>query len=359
MLLLALAVYSLLGKVAGSLFTVLAIVFWLVVLLVLAFEMGWLGFLSGAPPIAAFFSYIANRKAVTGTKTGEPDGAPRLLSEEERDKLFASAEATLDGLIGIDAARDAIDQKLIDIAQANPENPFGTQAPAALALFAGPRGTGKTTAAQAASEMLTGTHALKTAKIVLLRRTDLRSGDYSSPTELGRSKAEAAVDGTLLIDDADWLLQPDPYGDGDGPGPELGLAVLDVAQRYPRRIFLAATLGAQAAARLQSDAAHSRWLGKLTVRTVPFDHLEDDDLLTILTARLEDMGWHFADDAASTAARRLLSEIRDRRADEFDNAEACRRTAEKLVEAAINGHGEDGERRIDRAAVKTVDENLE
>jgi len=367
LLLVGLVAFKLIGAVPAALLIALAAALWVVALTALFYEAGWLNALARAPVIPAFLGFVTNRAAVARAVRAEagsaaaqaaPSGA---LDDAERRRLFAEAEAALDALQGVDAAREAIRTRLIDIARHDPENPFGSRAPAVLMLLSGPRGVGKTQAAHACARMMAGLGALRTAGIVTLRESDLRGGGHASATELGRAKAGEALDGALLLDDADWLLQPDPYGGGaDGPGVDIGLAILDVAQAHPRRILLLATLSAEAEARLRADPAHARWLGKLTVRSAAFGHLDDAALLAILEGHLAASGWRLENDDATRAARRLLSDLRDRAGAHFDNAEACRRTAEKLIDAAVAESPDAAARRvITRAVARLAEDEVE
>ena len=308
---------------------------------------GLLGWLSARP------AAVANAAAAGAA------GAPRgELSASDRKRLSAEGFATLDGLQGLEATRDQIVQRLLDPAEADPSAPFGTNAPAVVALFAGPRGVGKTTAAMATAQILAGMGALKTGSIVTLRGTELRTGAFRSAAEMGQSKAREAIGGVLLLDQADWLLAPDPYGGGDTPGVDLGLAILDAAQQNPRSFLVIATMSDTAAGRLAQDPGHARWLDKLARRMIHFGHLDDDTLSELVEGSLGASGWRLKDDATATAVRRLIAEARSRAGETFDNAEACRRLAEALIEAA-RGTEPGGAREVDRGAVRRVDDQLE
>ena len=74
---------------------------------------------------------------------------------------------------------------------------------------------------------------------------------------------------------------------------------------------------------------------------------------------LDAMGWSIQEDAAD-AARRLLADMRDRKGDSFDNAEACRRTAEMLVEITSEEYPELTKNRVvSREVVRLADEEME
>lgn len=353
LLLVGLVAFKLLGAMAGPLFLVLAVILWILVLTVLAYEFGWIDAAARVPVLSGALDALSARQALVADAQGQGRDASRgALSEEDRAELRIAAEDALSRLVGAEDVLPTIRERLIAPAEADPDNPFATSAPAALALFAGPPGTGRTTAAIATARWLAGLGALKTAKVVTLRGSDLRSGAHGSADALGRAMAEQALDGTLLLDDADWLLQDDPYGGAAPPGADLGAAILSVAQRAPGRLFVAVTLGAPAATRLAADAAHRGWLGKMALRTVAFRDLEPDELAELVAERLDAAGWALDADAVRPVER-LMADQADRAGEGFDNAEACRRIAERLMEVARTGGAE---RRVGRDAVRIVDD---
>lgn len=350
--------YRLVGGALDAWMITLAILLWLIVLLTMAYDFGWLNSLAKVPGFAGFFGFMSNSKALQ-TQPGADAGPRGQLSDADRAKLFAQARATLASLEGIEPTESDIMERLIGPAEDDSDNPFGTQAPGLVTIFSGPRGVGKTTAATAAARMLAGKAAIETANIVTVRATDLRSGQYGSAAELARSKAEQAVGGTLLIEDAGWLLEGDGYG-GPGPGQDFGQAMLDVMNQHPRRIFVALTGSPDIATRLQQAPDVARWLDKLTTRIFRFEDLSDDTLIELLEQRLEDTGWALEDDDAARQARRLMIEVRDRAGDGFDNAESCRRLAEQLVEL-VRSEGDDETVRqkvVGRDTIRAMDDRL-
>lgn len=359
MVLVGVLLFRLVGGALGSWMIILAVLLWLVVLLTLIWNFGWLNAVAKVPGFAAFFGFMSAARAQQ--PVGAQDAGPRgHLSEADRAKLFAEARARLGSLQGIERIEDDILERLISPAIEEPDNPFGTKAPALVALFVGPSGTGKSTAARAAANMLAGKNAIETANVVTVRAVDLRSGQFGSAAQLARTKADQALGGTLLIEDAGWLLADDGFG-GQGLAQDFGQGLLDVVLQHPQRIFVAMTASTEDAQRLQRAPEMARWLGKLTTRVFTFDDLGDDVLLDLLEQSLEDMGWALQDDNAATAARRLMGEVRDRAGATFDNAESCRRMAEQLVEVVRRDGADDELRRkvISRDMIKQMDEQLE
>jgi len=361
--LLFLAIYGLLGKASSSMFVVVAILLWTLTLVVWMYDQGWLNPLARVPALSRFLGFMSNRAAVTArlSASNKAPPPPGELDDAERLRLYSAAQEALAALHGNDDARDLIYQRIIEPAAANPGNPFGSNAPAVIVLIAGPRGIGKTTVAHAVAHLLVGVGALKTAKIVTVRPTDLRAGEFGSAIQLGRAKATAAKGGALFIDDAEWLLAPpDPYVGQDSPGVDFGMTVADVLSQAPGEAVVIATMSEEALGRLKEDAAHARWLGKLARREIVFDDLDDDALLDVFVSTLTAMNWRLEGDDTAQALRRLLAELRHRKGKAFDNADACRQTAEKLMEITSEERPDLAERRIiTREIVRLAEEEME
>lgn len=358
--LLLLAAYGLMGKAASSFFVVLAILLWSLTLIVWMYDQGWLNPLARVPALSTFLGFMSNRAAITASLPTSDDNPapPGELDDAERRRLYGAAQEALSSLHGNEESRSLIFQRIIEPAAANPDNPFSSNAAAMVILIAGPRGVGMTTAAQAVANLLTGVGALATAKIILVRPTDLRGGKFSSAIDLAQAAASEAIGGTLLIDDADWLLDKEDYR---GPqGIDFGSTVVDVLRQAPGETVVIATMSKETLQRLEEDSAHARWLGKLARRKIVFDDLDDDALLDVLFSSLEAMNWRFENDDVAQAARRQLAELRDRKGKAFHNAEACRRAAELLVEITTEEFPDLAEQRvINREVVRLADEEME
>jgi hypothetical protein len=352
---------------SGAIFIVVAVLLWTVVILGLVHETGGVPVLSRVGPVGSGLDRLTNRAARPSSATGE--GAPHKdaarLSDEERRKLLAEGMAELEAVVGQESALDTIERRIFEPARRSTKDApeFGSRAPALLVLIAGPAGAGARTIARAAAKVLAGLGALRTGKIVELRPRDVRSG--VDQIEAVTRKAEEAVGGALLLDDADWLLNPDPYGGGTGPGVEAGSALLDVAEANPQSFVILATLSEATLNRLRNDPEHGKWIGRLAMRAVRLDPLDDDQLLDILRRELDGMGHPLAPEA-ERSARLLIRETREAMGDSFDNAEACRRMAEQLATAVSEMALEDGHhprdgaiRAIERRHVQRVQETWE
>lgn len=362
--LVGLVLFQLAGRVLLAVFTLAAIAFWSVALLSWVYDQGWVNSLARVPGVSSVLGFLANRSALSGPNSGTSAERkvlpPSELDKSERQALFAKAQHSLAALHGNDAAKEIITQRIVAPARENPENPFGSSAPATIIMIAGPRGVGKTTLAHTLANLLVGVGAIKTASVVTVRPTDLRTGEFASAIELARSKTKSAKKGTLLIDDADWLLADDPYGAADTPGSDFGVTLVETASDTPDATIVVATMSVETLGRLKEDAQHSRWLGKLVRREVVLQDLDDEGLLAVLESELGNADWHIESEDAATAARRMLSDLRDRKTPNFDNAIACRRAAEKLVEITTEDFEEKARRRvIGREAIRIADEEME
>lgn len=365
LLLIVLALSSVLGRAPSSVFVTIAVALWLLVLTAWAYDQGWLNFLARAPGVSHLLGRLTSRAAISGgfgsaAASPAPSAPPGELSSEDRFKLRAAAEKRLGELTGLDeGARGEID-RLLRQAEANPENPFSSNAPATILFVAGPSGVGKTSLAQILAGLLTGAGAVKTAKIVKISQLDAQESGPQNLAELARTQVRAARGGVLLLDDADWLLTPDSYGDQTPPGVRFGAALLKALEEARREVLVVATLRESSLNGLTNDAAHAAWLGKLTQRKILLADFDEVALLDVLESELAAMDWRLEDDKAETAAQRLLSDLSRRKGGaEFDNAFACRRLAETLVEiSSRGGEFEDlGRRRlIGRAAIRAADE---
>lgn len=362
--LLGLVLFQFVGKMPSAVFVSAALAFWSVVLVTWVYDQGWVNPLARVPVVSGVLGFLTNRKALSGPKTRTSTeravAPPGELDESERQALFAKAQQSLADLHGNDAAKEIITQRIVAPARENPENPFGSSAPATIIMIAGPRGVGKTTLAHTLANLLVGVGAIKTASVVTVRPTDIRTGEFASAIELARSKTKSAKKGTLLIDDADWLLADDPYGAADTPGNDFGMTLVETASDTADATLVVATMSVETLGRLKEDAKHSRWLGKLARREVVLQDLDDEGLLTVLEAELGNANWRIESEDAATAARRMLSDLRDRKTPNFDNAIACRRAAEKLVEITTEDFEEKARKRvIGREAIRIADEEME
>jgi hypothetical protein len=253
--------------------------------------------------------------------------SPRPGEARERAAPPAPPVAVdLSRLIGLEDVFGDIDQ-LVDARASR----ISLVAPATLVLLVGPRGTGKSSVAVALASKLHRADARGSDRIVVIGPAELPGlGGSYGPSEDGlkaiSDRIQASLDGTLLIDDLDWLATA-----SGGAAAELGNRVLAVARRYPGRLFVVGTGSAAAVSRL--DPAN-RWLGQLNVRRIDFPPLGTPALQEIFGRLLEEKGLRLAA-GADRAVQIQIEERRAQGADEFDNAYAIRR----LVDDVLYSHG--------------------
>ena len=326
-LLLGIVLARLLGNLTTALI-IAAVLTWLVVLTGLAYESGWLG--NGLVPLVGpALDRLVSRQARQTRGAPPSEAKPQQMSAADRERVLGEAYRDLDGIPGQEPAKALVDLKLLEPArQSSPGKPsFGTRAPAVFIGLNGPRGTAMDRMGRAIGRAYIGLGALANDRVVVLSSRDARPGRDLIDTT--RKKAEEAVGGVLLLLDADWLLDGDAYGSNFKPGVEAGLALLDVAEAHPQQLAVVATFAEGTEERLRADGDHGRWMGRLAVRWVGLQHLEEDELFILLEEELRGVGAQL-DAEAQRPARVLLRDVRDTMGRNFDNADACRRMADQL-----------------------------
>lgn len=267
---------------------------------------------------------------------GRPTAAPAPVSASTQHRpdggreppLPAAAVAVdLSHFVGLDGVFADIDELVA--ARAGRISPV---APAMMVLLVGPRGTGKSSIALTLAAKLHEARVRSSDRIVAIGPAELHGlGGSYGPSEDGlkavSDRIQASLDGTLLIDDLDWLTA----ASGGQAAAEFGDRLLAGARRYPGRLFVIAAGSATAIGRL--DPAN-RWLGQLNVRRIDFPTLGTPALQQIFGRLLEERGLRLA----LGADRAVQIQIEERRAqggDAFDNAHAIRR----LVDDVLYSHG--------------------
>lgn len=343
-------------KSQPALVVTLAVLLWTITVTGVFYAAGYLNPLSRVPLIALALGRLTGQSAsalsppsqapsasgARGTPTSaspaSSTAAPAPMREPsrgEREKLMADALAALKSLRGLDGVMETIDNRLIAVAweaQKRGESGLGTKAPAVLVVLCGPRGTGKTTIAGHLSRLLCGLNVVKTQKIVALQ-DDSVGGYGASARASSREMAEAALDGTLFLDNADWLARTDPMWD-KLPGAEVGDGILDVASVHPGRLVVLATMSQSAAQRLQEEPRLAGWVNKLRVITVELPELNDEVLLELLKEQLNAHQLSL-DPVVEPACRNWIKDLRREKGQEFDNAEAMRRLADDIHQRVI------------------------
>jgi hypothetical protein len=249
------------------------------------------------------------------TREREPSPAAPIIRDQSRFFGLDGVLADIDELVAMRTGR------------------INLLAPATLVLLVGRRGTGKSSVARALVAKLHRAGALSSDRIIAIAPAELPSlggaGSYGPSDDVLKAvsdRIQAALDGTLLIDDLDWLAA----AAGGQAAAEIGNRLLAVARRYPGRLFVIGTGSASAISRL--DPAN-RWLGQLFVRRIDFPALDAAALKDIFVRLLEEKGLRLAT-GADRAVRIQIEERRQQGGDEFDNAHAVRR----LVDDVLHSH---------------------
>jgi hypothetical protein len=317
----------------GSISVLVALLLWCAIVIGLMHASGRLGWVDRYPWAARILDGFAPRLSmstpVPATASPAPTTAaapPRPGETRERPPPPAPPVAVdLSRFVGLDGVFAEIDELVA--ARAGRISPV---APATLVLLVGPRGTGKSSVALAAKLHRAG--ARNSDRIVAIGPAELPGlgGSYGPSEDVLKAvsdRIQASLDGTLLIDDLDWLAA----AAGGQAAAELGTRLLAVARRYPGRLFVIGTGSAAAVGRL--DPAN-RWLGQLNVRRIDFPPLGTPALQNIFGRLLEEKGLQLAN-GADRAVQIQIEERRAQGGDEFDNAYAIRR----LVDDVLYSHG--------------------
>ncbi len=315
----------------GGISVLVALLLWCAVGIGLAHASGWFG-VDRYPWVARLLEGFAPRFATGLPVAGLPAGGPAAASAPATPRPPTPPSAPplavdLSDFVGLESVIANVDELV-----ATRAGRISPVAPATLVLLVGPRGTGKSSVALALAAKLRLAGAHKTDRIVAITPTELHGlgGGYVPSDDVLKEiddRIQAALDGTLLIDDLDWLAA----AAGGQAAAAVGTRLLAVARRYPGRLFVICTGSAGAVSRL--DPAN-RWLGQLDVRRIDFPPLGTTALQDIFQRLLKAKGLRLAD-GTERAVQIQIEERRSQGGDEFDNAHAIRR----LVDDVLYSHG--------------------
>ncbi|MGP0092329.1 MAG: AAA family ATPase [Xanthobacteraceae bacterium] len=316
----------------GGISVLVALLLWCVVGIGLVHASGRLPWVDRYPWAARILEAFAPRFAVALPVAASATASAREPSQpaEVRERPASPAPPVvvdLSRFVGLDGVFAEIDDLV-----ATRAGGISPVAPATFVLLVGPRGTGKSSVALALAAKLHRAGARGRDRIIAISPTELHGlgGSYGPSDEGLRAvsdRIQAALDGTLVIDDLDWLAA----ASGGQAAAEVGNRLLAVARRYPGRLFVIGTGSGAAISRL--DPAN-RWLGQLNVRRIDFPPLSTVVLQEIFGRLLTAKGLQLAD-GADRAVAIQIEERRTQGGDEFDNAYAIRR----LVDDVLHSHG--------------------
>lgn len=339
-----------LSRYAGGLTVVVAVVLWALVLLSWLYATGLIPAIANVPglgPAAVWLTAPQSRvrtgvspsgggggtaTSVASQSITPPPTAARDLNDEERSALFNQALASIESLRGIEGPLSEINN-LIALARAQRargRSGLGVSAPGVLLLLGGPRGTGKSELASQLGRLFCGLGVIQSDRLVRARQGDFAAGYGANIRESIGTLALAALDGTLLFEDADWFTDSDRVLQ-TSPGLEAGETLLRVAEEYPGRLFVVMTLSSAKLNSLANDPRHRAWHGKLFVRAIQFEHLSDEVLLDLLIANLQSQGYAL-DDSAMRTARLRIRDARSEAGQEFDNLIAVRKIVNESIQ---------------------------
>jgi DNA polymerase III delta prime subunit len=282
--------------------------------------------------MAAAFNWLTNNVATSQSENPPDDTKKRRHRLEEAQRNLAK-------LKGIEESKDIVQSNLLDLierARQQGKSGFGVRADGVVLILSGPKGVGKTTYAELLEPLLYGLGALYKDTLIRFSQSDLSAGQ--STYQVALDKAHNALDGMLLVDDADWLLEKEAWG--GSPGIEVGRTLSEVTKNYPHRLFMVLVLSAsETANRLLNDEAHQNWLNSFYKVEAEFDYLSDEVLFNLLTEYLAEDGLQMPSDPKPTerALRSGIANLNRQMGEQFNNTHAMRGLCDKIKPLAGTG----------------------
>lgn len=244
-----------------------------------------------------------------------------------RETVRAEAERALGAMAGVGEPYRQLgtlaNQAML--AQERGLSGFGSAASAVVLVLQGPSGTGKSAFARHAADLLYGTGALASRDVIELGRDAVSV--YGVDAQGLQAKLEGALGGTLLLEDADWLVAEGESG-GPSTGPSVTGPIVNFAQRHPGRLFIMCTASEKAGRLLSGDPGQRLWRAKVDLRTIDFTGFDDEALWSILQKLVGEKRLQIERSAAASAGKLLAGWRRTDGAD-FRNAHAVRELIDK------------------------------
>ena len=290
----------------GSFREILLIVLVVLLIVVLLFEQGLLGRADRLPVLGPLLSwFMVGRAGSQATQAPASTGAKKL-SDKDRAARFREGEERLQGLVNGDAYLERAMSAFVE-----PFCSVETETPP-LALISGPAGVGKRTMAQALIDLLIGNKLASADHLVCIDGEDRERG---AGYTLGRARAEAARGGVVLIEDADWLADPEyaPFLKGLADGASDAEAFTTVI----------VTCAPETARQLSSHPELVGACARFDKQSTALSALDDAALTTILEEEIHRKGYAVEPDVQSDL-QRVIVEARDDLREGFRNAETVR-----------------------------------
>lgn len=302
-------------KKAGSIFQgmdwlfTLASILWLIVILGALHVAGYLGPVSRWPIIGPGLDWL------TGRSPPPPSPPPLSHSPEECQRVAAEK---MNALQGIDMVFQELDKW---------RTGFRASRPGVVFWLAGPRGTGKSSLANALGCYFHGHGATTDHKARKFTWHDLQEG-------LGtlNEQAQQSLGGILLLDGADWLI------DENLQGIQAGAALRKIAETSPHHLTVVVTCKTETPRRLNNDLQHKeKWLDYFTQYPIEFPTLSDDTLLSLIRSMAVAARLDVEENEEVTGTlRRWLREIKKREGENFANALTAQEIVEHIIKQGPN-----------------------
>ncbi|MDJ0771475.1 MAG: AAA family ATPase [Ilumatobacter sp.] len=270
----------------------------------------------GVPgPGQAGRSVGAGRRPATTT----PEPEPELPPERPVDELLAE----LDALIGLDHVKAEVRRltSLLRVQRLRAEHDLPVIETSRHLVFVGNPGTGKTTVARLLSQIYRSLDVVSKGHLVETDRSGLVAGYVGQTATKTRAVLDAALGGTVLIDEA--------YALARGGENDFGLEAIDTLVKFmeDHRDDLAVVVAGYPA-EMQELIETNPGLDSRFARTLEFPDYTSDELVAIFELISAGKEYHLDDDARARLREVIEAEPRGRG---FGNARFTRNVFEHAV----------------------------
>ncbi|WP_285564294.1 AAA family ATPase [Streptomyces sp. RTGN2] len=250
-------------------------------------------------------------------------------SAEERARLLAEAQKSLDGMIGLEPVKRQVLTLIAQLRMAALREEQGLPGGARPRhfVFAGPPGTGKTTVARIIGKVFAGLGLLSSGHVIEAQRVDL-VGQHLGSTAIKTSKViDSALNGVLFIDEA-YALSNSGYSGGDAFGDEALQVLLKRAEDDRDRLVVVLAGYRDEMAGLL--AANPGLVSRFTTR-VDFPSYSAQELVLIARSVLASQGDEPDDGAVEVLGSFCAAIVDGGMADTVGNARFARELCQKAA----------------------------